>query len=279
MTSDFSGMTIPQYASDSGEGDGLVRIQWRNGEQRLKTGGYFFFDRLNGFVPGEPWEPYTDTFNDGSEVEGYKTDTLRMAVLCVRSQPFIWSAPNGTPGRYKIWQPRWQRGASDQGMQVEVLAVVAGFGDEPVVWTSATIKTSFAIVGRGGKGEKPGIIASIREYMVKPAEQAGGVKLDTYCFWAVVETERDDKNRIVYTPTQGKAVTRPVVLLPHEVELPWLREQFCGKKYIAEVLVPLREQYEEWRNERRTNDAEPEPDAAPAQSRNTPAPVGDDDLF
>lgn len=269
-----TGVQIPTY-NDEQQGDGLLRIQWRNGEQRAKTGGYFFVsaEAVGDTAPDEPWQPYTDTFDDGTEVEGYKADTLDMAVLCVRSQPFHWSAPNGTPGRYKVWQTKWEKGGENQSMQVEVLALVKGF-DEPVVWTSATIKTSFAIISRGGKGEAPGILATINELMVKPASKAAGRHLDTYCFWATVGTERD-KGKIVYTPTKGKAVTRPTLHVPAEPTIEWLRTRFTGKAFIAKAAA-LREQYEDWRRERRTNDDEP---ATAAAGRNAPQPVSEADFY
>jgi hypothetical protein len=277
--SDFdTGTALPTYGDDV-RGDGLLRIQWRNGEQRSKTGGYFFVsaENVGDTVPDAPWVAHTDTFDDGTEVEGFKADELDMAVICMRSQPFHWSAPNGTQGRYKVWQTKWEKGGENQSMQVEVLALVKGF-DDPVVWTSATIKTSFAIISRGGKGEAPGILASITEHMVKPASKAAGKPLDSYAFWATVATERDDKGKIVYTPTKGKAVTRPVLKLPAEKEresLDWLRARFAGKKLIADTLVPLREQYEDWRRELRTNDDEPAPVAA---GRNVPQAVSEADF-
>lgn len=276
-TNDFdTGVAMPTY-HDGERGDGLLRIQWRNGEQRSKTGGYFFVsaENVGEVAPGEPWAPFTDTFDDGTEVEGYKAETLDMAVLCVRSQPFVWSAPNGAQGRYKIWNDHWVKGAENQSMQVEVLAVVKGF-DGPVVWSSATIKTSFAIISKGGKGEAPGVLASITEHMVKPASKAARKPLDTYAFWATVGTERA-AGKVVYTPTKGKAVTRPVLVLPPETErqdLAWLRKRFTGKAMIAE-LVELRERYEEWRQTRRTNEIE----AAAPSGRNVPQAVTDADLY
>lgn len=277
MSNAFDGLNVPQYADDQ-QGDGLIRIQWRNGEQRTKTGGYFFVaaERLGDAVPGTPWEPFTDTFNDGSEVDGYKTEQLDMLILCVRQQPFIWSAPAGHPGRYKIWQTKWQRGEANQGMQVEVLALMDGFGSEPIVWSSATIKTSFAIIGRGGKGECPGIIASVFEYLVRPAEKSGNTRLDTYCFLATVATEKDDKGKVLYTATQGKAVTRPVLVLPDTPDLDWVRTRYAGTAYIRDTLIPLREQYEDWRRERRTNSEPDDTPAAATNGRNVPEEIGDD---
>lgn len=282
-TNDFdTGIEMPQYGDDV-QGDGLLRIQWRNGEQRSKTGGYFFVseDRLGDTVPSDPWVPFADTFNDGEEVAGFKAETLNLAVLCARAQPFHWSAANGTPGRYKIWQTKWMKGDAApeyQSMQVEVLAWVAGF-DHPVVWSSATIKTSFAIIGNDG------ILRGIDSALVKPANATAKHKLDRYAFWAEVATERGPKG-VVYTPTPGKAVTLPTLLLPPEPkrDRAWLVSRFIGsapdgKAFLADTLIPLREQYEAWRLERRTNDADEAPPTRPAPSgRNVPQAIAEDEF-
>jgi hypothetical protein len=47
--------------------------------------------------------------------------------------------------------------------------------------------------------------------------------------------------------------------------------------YIRDVLVPLRQQYEGWRHERRTNDDAPAPAAAATGGRNVPQVYDDSD--
>ena len=259
--SDFDTGTAIQTYGDDRQGDGLLRIQWRNGEPKLDSPGRFFVseEALGDFVPGAPWVKCRETFNDGTKVPGYKAESLDIAVLCARSQPFHWSAPNGEPGRYKIWQAKWIKGdhsPENQAMQVEVLCYVKGFEDwgSPVVWTSATIKTSFAIIAQDG------ILTAIDKAMVKPASQAAKSPLDRYCFWATVEGKRDTKGDVEYTPTKGQPVTPPVLVLPPEKQrtIEWLRSRFVGKALISETLAPWREAYEDWRQERRTNDDAPE---------------------
>lgn len=266
-------IAIPQY-SDEQQGDGLIRVQWRNGDPRLKTPGRFFVpeDRLGDLVPGDPWKPVTEVFESGDEVEGYAAETLRLAILCARQQPF----QRDDDGR-KIWLTSWPRGAERVSMQVDVLCYMQGFEElsEPVVWASSTIKTSFAIIGRGGKSQGPGILHRLREEVVKPASKAAGKSLDTYCFWATVTTERTDKGAVAYTETPGKKVTRPVLKLPPHPELDTIRKLWVGTALIRDTLVPMREEYEAWRQEQRTN-APAEPPAAPG--RNAPQPVSDDDL-
>jgi hypothetical protein len=272
-TNDFdTGTTLPTY-HDETQGDGLLRIQWRNGEQRFQSAGRFFIpqDSIGDMVPAAPWEPSTEVFNDGTKAEGYIATQLRMAILCVRNQPFCWSAPFGTAGRYKIWQTKWNREEDNQSMQVEVLAWVEGLEQlaQPVVWTSATVKTSFAIIGRGD-----GILDQLDKMIVKPAQKAGGTKLDSYCFWATIAAEKDSKGKNVYATTRGQSVTKPVLVLPANPDLPWLRTQFVGTALIRDVLAPWREEFEEWRKERRSNLEE---DAAPEPSHNTPQPYSPDE--
>jgi hypothetical protein len=272
-TNDFdTGIALPTYHDES-NGDGLLRIQWRNGEQRFQSAGRFFIpaESLGDMVPAAPWQTSTEVFNDGTKAEGYIATQLRMAILCVRNQPFCWSAPFGTAGRYKIWQTKWNREEENQSMQVEVLAWVEGLEQlaQPVVWTSATVKTSFAIIGR-----KDGIIDQIQHHMVGPASKVSS-KLDTYCFWATIAAEKDAKGKNVYATTRGQSVTKPVLVLPANPDLPWLRTQFVGTALIRDVLAPWREEFEDWRNERRSNTVDEED--APEPSHNTPQPYSPDE--
>jgi len=147
----------------------------------------------------------------------------------------------------------------------------------PVVWTSATIKTSFAIIAQDG------ILKAIDTSIVKPASATAKTKLDRYCFWATVATQRDAKGEVVYTPTKGKPVTLPVLMLPPEKQRnrDWLVASFVGKDLISETLAPMREQYEEWRQERRTNDdadQAPPPARANGNGRNVPQELSEADI-
>jgi hypothetical protein len=274
-TNDFdTGVTLNTYADDVA-GDGLLRIQWRNGEPKLDSPGRFFVpaENLGDFVPGEPWVRCREVFNDGTRAEGYKAETLEMAVLCARSQPFHWSAPMGEAGRYKVWQAKWIKGDNApeyQAMQVEVLAYVKGFEHwgSPVVWTSATIKTSFAIIAQDG------LLKAIDTAMVKPASAAAKQTLDRYCFWATIACKRTPKGDVDYTPTKGQPVTPPILVVPPEKErsIEWLRSRFTGRALIAETLAPWRDAYEEWRRETKSNDdtAAYDDEPAPATGRNVP---------
>lgn len=251
--------------SDETHGDGLVRIQWRNGEARSKTGGYFFVaaDRLGDFTPAAPWEPFTDTFDDGSESDGYKAEQLHLAIIGVRQQPFI------RKDSTKIWLEKYAKGEQGASLQVDVLCVAEGLEDlGVVVWGSATVKTGFAIVGR-----PDGIIHRIHNEILKPASALAKKDMRPWCFWATIGTERDAKNKVIYTPTLGKPVTRPVLLLPVEITKEWLGEQYTGRSMV-EFGEQIRASYDDWMKERRTNDAPP---AQPTNGKNVPQPIDEND--
>lgn len=266
------GVDFKKY-DDERQGDGLIRLQWRNGEQRSKTGGYFFLpaERLNGFTPSAPWQPFTDTFNDGSEVDGYKAETLRIAVIGVRQQPFI----KDNDGR-KTWLPKgkYAKDEPGAGLQVDVLCAAEGLEELGVVcWASSTIKTSFAIVSRGDKtGTGKGIAHRIKDELVKPAEQIVKRELRPWCFWAEITTERDTQNKVVYTATKGKSVTRPVLRTPPIIDKAYLVSIATGRD-MAAWGESMRAEYDGWFKEERTNDAPVKPN----NGRNVPQEIESDD--
>lgn len=275
MTTDFD-VTIPRFADDRTDGDGLLRIQWRNGAPQLRTVGRFFVpaDRLpEDFTPGAPWQPVTEVFESGDEVPGFQAETLGVIVITHRAQPFV----RDTDGN-REWLDRWQRGRERQSMQVEVLCIADGLEAlGPVVWSSSTVKTSFAIIARGRNGEPAGIIPRMLKEIVEPAAQRAKKHLDTYCFRVEVSAEKDAKGKPIYTEAGTRKVTRPVLALEAEPSIETIRTLWIGNDRIND-LVPIREQYEDWRKERRTNDAE-SVDVASTPTRNAPEPVSDDDLF
>lgn len=246
---------------DGSQGDGLVRIQWRNGEPKLRTAGYFFVasERLGDFTPGAPWQPCEEVFESGATAEGFKAETLKIAVIGVRQQPFI--RKDGV----KVWLEKYAKGEQGASLQVDVLCVAEGLESlGVVVWGSATVKTSFAIVGR-----PDGIIHRINSDILKPAGALAKKDMRPWCFWATIATERDDKGKVVYTQTQGKPVTRPVLSLPKTVDQAWLVAQYTGKEMLT-YGEDQRATYDDWVRERRTNDAKP---ADEAEHRNIPQPV------
>jgi hypothetical protein len=284
-----------RYDEDEAQGDGLIRLQWMNGEPKPRTVGRFFgaADVLpEGFTPSAPWEARTETFQDGSSAEGFGCDMLTMAVVCCRQQPFHWSAAYGAAGRFKVWQEKWQKDPAPewQSIQTDLLIYAHGFEElgQPVKLSIGTIKNSFAINSWG----KSGLIKDIRDWLSDPASKAAtekirakdpeapGIFIDTYSFWIDVATQRDAKGAVVYTPTKGRPATLPVLQRPAGTvpDLKWVRSRYVGAgdggPELLEWLEQIRADYEPWRKERRTNDDQPEPVAA---GRNVPQAYSEDE--
>jgi hypothetical protein len=265
-------VNIPRFTDDRAESDGLIRMQWRNGSPQLRTAGRFFVptDRLpEDFIPGAPWQPVTEVFESGDEVPGYQAEHLGLIIITHRAQPFVRDVNN-----QREWLERWQRGRERQSMQVEVLCIADGLEElGPVVWSSSTVKTSFAVISRGRNGEPAGIIPRLLKEVVEPAAQRAKKHLDTYCFRVEVASERDGKGKLVYAEAGTRKVTRPVLALEANPPIEVIRTLWIGNDRIRE-LIPIRESYEEWRKERRSNEPV---EAAP--SRNSPVSLNDDELF
>ena len=264
--SDFTDIPDMPVYDDPAQGDGLTRIQWIHGAAKLRRGGHFFIPSKSlpdGFTPGKPWTNVIEVFESGEEEPGLSADTLTLAVVCVRHQSFHWSGEVGTQGRHKVWQTKWITGSNapeHQSIQVEVLAYAEGLEELGlVVWSASTLKTGFAIIAR----DTTGILFNLRKYLTDPASKAAAKRIDSYAFWIEVSTERDAQGKVVYTPTKGKPVTRPVLVLPPTPDLAWARTRYLGVgddgKALLTWLIAQRADFEPWRNERRTNDDAPLP--------------------
>lgn len=264
-------MTFGTYGDDEQQGDGLPRLQWRNGDPKTKTGGYFFIDaeKLGDITPGAPWAATEEYFeSSGKHVKGYKIEALPIMVICARSQPLMFDKAT----KAKTWLDKWEAGAS---MHADVLLIAQGLESlGPVVWSTNSTKTAFAIIGKANpkRGDADGILASLKNKVLKPASVKRDLTKQPWLFWLTVATETDAKG-IVYTPTPGPKVTRPVAVLPGTVDRPWLESAYVGKE-LAEYGEEMRKFYEEWRASKMTNDAQP---TAPA--KNAPQPLDESELF
>jgi hypothetical protein len=275
---DIQTANIPSY-NDGSEGDGLLRMQWRNGVAMMKTAGRFFVseERLGDRPIAAPWTSGVEVFESGDEATGYIAPQLRVAVIGVRQQPFY---RDGDSDR-KIWLDRWAAGRERQSMQVEVLCFVQGLADTadaaPIVWTSATLKTSFAIIGN----KEPSINLALKS-LLKAARVFSGREMPTWAFWLPIANIRTAKGTPDYIATKGKPVTPPTTYIPSgELTREHLNKLYVGKDLLS-YGAELREEWSEWLKERRTNDdgteVPVEPHHPAQQGRNQPQPITDDTL-
>lgn len=275
-----NGNQYGNYQDDETQGDGLVRIQWRQGDIKQGTPGYFYLarkDTPDGFKPdSDRWQPCKEFFEESStREEGWKAELLQVAIICARAQPY--KRPVKNSGLPKVWYDTWPKGESDIAMHADVLLIADGLQElGPVKWATNATTTAFAVVGKADPKKDPqgGILHRIREEILGPADKAAKVayrksKKLYWLFWVTIGSQRDAKGDVVFTPTKAKAVTKPALILPPVVDTAWLKANFVGGE-MAQYGEELRRMYDDWRLTKRTNDA-PEPVKT---GRNVPQPVG-----
>ena len=235
--------TVNPPVYDDGH-EGPPRINWLNGVAQARTGGVFYTKARHhpGDLPA-PWS-LSQRFDDE---EGYEVDALAVALIGYRSEPFRIEADASGKKRY-LFYPKWEPGLS---IYTEWLVMVDGL-DYPCVLAS-----------KGMTGMALGdALKTYRQRVLRPAEKRQKRALPLWSFWMPLSTEKDNRNKVVYTDTgHGSKVTRPVLTLPDMDEDDLLETLFVGADVLARG-VDLRAEYEVWFKERRSAQAENAP-AAP----------------
>lgn len=253
--------TFEYTVQQDGGGDGLPRIWWHNGDRKAKTPGVFYTrgEDWVGDLPA-PWAP-DDRFDNET---GWAATALRLLVITSRSQPFRRVEVAGKARREYV-VGRWEPGMS---IHTEVLCLAEGLTG-PVVWSMKGL-TGAAMTGKGG------IITQARQALIGPAEKALKKKVPLHAFWLPVAARTRD-GKIDYVQTeQGAIVTPPALRLPGLEGRDLLNALYAGRDVIEEA-GRLQEEYAVWRQERRSADAPPPPDAA--QARNTPQAYDPEESF
>lgn len=263
FTKELNDVTFGDYQDDERRGDGIPRIQWRQGDPKAQTPGYFFLAKDNapdGFTPsGDDWQPTVEYFEmTRTRTEGWKAERLQACLICCRAQPYR----RGDP---KIWLDSWPKGAAsvDIGQHADLLLIAGGLEElGPVCWSTNSTTVAFAIISGPDPKRNPhgGILHRVREEVLKPMGQAmkpaKELRKQPWLVWVTIATQRDAKGAVVFTPTAGKDVTLPVLDLPATVDLAWLKANYSGRA-MAEYGEQTRFQYDAWRNTRYTNDTQP----------------------
>jgi len=204
----------PAFADETtNTGDGLLRVNWHNGDVKQKTPGAFFVedDRLerSGYdAPGKPWAQTQRTFNDGSSKSGYGTPGAKIAVIGWRQQDAVCN----TEGRVeRFLTGRTPKAERPNGWTcvVEVLCLMDGFGMQPVVWRSNRIKSSMAFLLN--------IVPTYDDAIFKDAKaaaKAAGRQVYRWSFWMPIRGAKTPDGAPVFEKTQGQPVTPPTLILP-----------------------------------------------------------------
>ncbi len=248
-------------SDDTQQGDGLPRIWWRYGAQPSVPG--FFYTKAEYYdgalnYEGSPW--IEAEIYDGEL--GYKAELLRLLPITKRSQPYI---ENRDTGR-RTFLLRWQEGAQ---ILTELLCFAEGV-EGPVV---------FSYHGAAGQAMdgKQGIIPAASRALAAEASKLLKKKVGLSAFWLPIGGRLNAKGKTDFVKfPQGSVINPPDLRLPALEGRDLLNACYAGRTTI-EAAAALREQYESWRLERRTNEPDQVEAAPVGDGRNVPQPVGADD--
>lgn len=241
------------------------RIWFHNGDRKSKTAGSFY--TKDAEFPGGLGAPWADDDRFDGET-GFSTQTLKVAVLSYRSQPF--SKTQDEQGRDRVkFEQHWEKGMS---ILTELLCLIEG-NDEPVVWSMKGL-TGKAVTGKGG------ILQQYKNGLMKDASRLAGQGLPPWAFWLPVASKRTADGKIAYEDTgYGSFITPPALTLPENP----LDALFGGQDLIDRGEAALH-QYPTWAETRRlpqnTVEGEVVYEAAQAQlppGRNAPQSYTPDD--
>lgn len=264
----------PEFADETRSGgDGLLRINWYNGDIKAKTPGAFFVedDRLerSGYdAPGKPWAKVERTFNDGSTKSGYGTPGAKIAVIGWRQQ----DAVHGADGRIeRFLDGRTSKAGRPDGWTcvVEVLCLMDGFGMQPVVWRSNRIKSSMAFLLNITLAFDDAIFRD-----AKAAARQAGRQVYRWSFWMPIRGAKGPDGQPVFEKTQGQPVTPPALILPEGKTGRELWSALYSGPEIVKRGIELRTEWDAWFSQPiGSNAAQAQP-----SGRNVPQPVEDEAL-
>lgn len=214
----------PYHNDDTPAGDLFLRVNWYNGDPKLRTPGAFFvskkrLDALGMDEPCPPWRVQTRTFSSGREEEGFCLERARLQIIGVRRQDVVLDAD----GYVKAWLTApVDRNNRPEGWSifVEVLGYMPGF-DTVIVWSSKRVKTSMAILTNILRDFKYRVLDPARKHYKNP-------KIPTYAFWAQVRSAVDAKGFPIYEKTRGTHVTPPILIVPDKSDAALFESLYVG---------------------------------------------------
>jgi hypothetical protein len=250
------------------DADQFPVIYWHNGRRGLRKNDPNvpgdFYTRASSFATalGAPWEAEERFENNGIPEAGWATQTLKLAPILWRSQPFesIKDPKTGKPIA-KRWLDRYVPGAT---IQTEILCFMEGCTD-PIVWQIKGL-TGKAVTG------KEGMFKQYRDGLLAAASRHAGKQLPFCSFWLPITTKRSPSGDIVYSETgYGSVITDPALQLPESLT-DAMNTLFIGAERML-YGATLAAEYETWKKAKRATDAS-ESFGAAAQPSQLPASSG-----
>lgn len=230
------------------QGDGIPRVQWRNGEARMRQPGYAYIAAKSceyyKIDPprGDGWSEVEQVFASGAAETGYMAPIVKVVVLGIRSCDIVETKLDGRVVSTEYLTKPADRNNRPEGWShmAELLCLMSGFGNQVVNLRTKRVSASYALLN-AVRGIQQGFLNEVRQAFKNPT-------VPMWSFWLMLRSERDASNKPVHRPTRGGvAVTPPGLYLPQGDVKDVARKAFIGKDMI-ELVTDYRKQYHEWLN-------------------------------
>jgi hypothetical protein len=245
---DFSDLNLSNY--DEGP-SGPPRIWWW-------TEGKFYTKFAEfGFDLEEPW---MESHRFTSE-HGFEAHQLELALIAIRKRPFVMDSDGK-----RVYIPEWRDGINAR-MHTEILALVSGMGDEPVV-ISVKGMTGRALADIKLQYENS-LLRHIRRKVPK------GTKVPLWACWLPIGAEYDARGNVVRTKTGhgSNAVALPILKFPSDDMDQCYEALYVGRE-LLKLGAELYDEYRPWREFEDVKGARPESEES---AKDDDAPSSDDD--
>lgn len=268
-------LTNPYDETTAAQGDGIPRVQWRNGEARMRAPGYVYIAAKSceyyKIEPprGEGWNDVEQVFASGASEQGYMAPAVKVIVLGVRSCDIIETkeGPGGRVINTEYLPKPLDRNNRPEGWShmTEMLCLMSGFGSQVVNLRTKRVSASYALLN-AVRGIQQGFLNDVRQAFKNPT-------VPMWSFWLLLRSERDQNGKAVHRPTRGGvAVTPPGLYVPQGDIKDVARKAFIGRE-MNDLVTEYRKQYHEWLN------ATPGSPQAPVQPSPQAAKKSDDDFY
>jgi hypothetical protein len=240
-------LTNPYDETTAAQGDGIPRIQWRNGEARMRAPGYAYIaskscEYYKISPPSEGWQEVEQVFASGATEQGYMSPVVKVIVLGIRECDIVETKVDGRVINTEYLAKPADRNNRPEGWShmAELLCLMTGFGKQVVNLRTKRVSSSYAL-SNAVRQIQQGFLNDVRQAFKNPV-------IPMWSFWLLMRSERDPNGKPVHRPTRGGiAVTPPGLYVPQGDIKEVARKAFIGQDMLK-VVTEYRKQYHDWLN-------------------------------
>jgi len=231
--------------------DAFPRLWWRYGTPPGQAG--FFYTPASAWTGDLP-EPWAEAEVFAGE-RGWVSRSVEICVIARRSQPYRkeWLGDR----TWRVYADRWEPGMH---IHTEVLALLRGVEETPIVWSY------HGATGAVVNHRKDGVWAVAHRLLAQEATRVFKRPIGLSAFWVPLGPTLDARGKPVFVRLpQGAQLNHVTLRLPDLVGERLLADRYVGRD-VLERVTALRDEHAAWAQRRRgvLVPATPEPAPAPA---------------